>query len=88
MGDHQGGQGQRAVGGFEAAASANVMFRGAVEAFDELLEMAMEFGLVVEILQANDGSTPDGILRVSLPVGNEEPARLEARRRCARFARG
>ena len=52
MGDEQGGEGHGAIARGEAAGGAHVVFVGAVEALDELLEGTILLGHRVEVSQA------------------------------------
>ncbi len=54
VGDEQGGEGDGAVARGQAASGAHVVFVGAIEAFDELLEGAEFLRDGVEIFQTDD----------------------------------
>ena len=54
MGHEQGDKGKGTIGAVKAVGRFYMMFKGAVEAFDELLVGSELLGLTVEILEPND----------------------------------
>ena len=54
MGHKEDDQGEGTIGTVKAMGRFNVVFKGAVEAFDELFVGSKLLGLTVEILESND----------------------------------
>ncbi len=54
MGHKQGDQGKSTIGAVKAVGRFNMVFKGSVESFDELLVGPELLGLTVEILEADD----------------------------------
>ena len=54
MGDNQGGERHAAVMSFKPAGSADMVLVSAIESFDDLFEMAIDFGFFIEVLQPED----------------------------------
>ena len=66
MGHKQGDQGEGAVDAVKAVGRFYMVFKGAVESFDELLVGAVGFGLPVEILEPDDLMVLEGWILRSL----------------------
>jgi len=50
MGHEERGECDGAIGCFKTVGCSDVVFVGSIEAFDDLFEMAVEFGLFIKIL--------------------------------------
>ncbi len=53
MGNKEGDKGESPIGTVKAVGGFYMVFKGAVESFDELLVGAVGFGLTVEILESD-----------------------------------
>ena len=53
MGHKEGGQGDCAIGAIKPVGRLDMVFKGSVEPFNELLIGSVGFGLCVEILEAD-----------------------------------
>ena len=54
MCDNQGGQCHSSVMSVKSAGRSDMVFVSAIESFDDLFEMTIEFGFFVEVLQPDD----------------------------------
>lgn len=54
MGHKQDDQGERTIGAVKAVGRFDMVFKGAVESFDELLIGSKLLGLVIQILKSDD----------------------------------
>ena len=52
MGDKEGGKGESAIDAVKSVGRFDMVFKGPVESFDELLVGSVGFGLGVEILES------------------------------------